>query len=141
MMPAGRYYVGDLCYVMTDEEWDEFCSITTDGNRCLHGEFNFEDGRRFATFGTRWGDGKYVDTNKLYEFSVDAGLIGCMRLNEINIEKLNLKEIEGLGAIVDFPYEFGTGVTDGVITIGHVVIDTDEEYEDEYEDENEDEYY
>jgi len=141
MMPAGRYYVGDLCYVMTDKEWDEFCSLTTDGLRCLHGEFNFKDGRRFATFGTRWGDGKYFDTNKLYEFSVDAGLIGCMRLNEINIKKLKLNELEELGAIIDFPYEFGTGVTDSVITIGHVVIDTDAEYEDEDEHEDEDEYY
>ena len=135
-MPAGRYYVGDLCYVMTDKEWDEFCSITTDGNRCLHGEFNFEDGRRFATFGTKWGDGVYFDSKKLYEFSVDAGLIGCIRLNEINIEKLDNIKMERLGAIIDFPYGFGTGSTDGVITFGHVIIDTDSN-EDMYEEEDE----
>ena len=27
MMPAGKYYVGDLCYVMTDAEWDEMCGL------------------------------------------------------------------------------------------------------------------
>lgn len=25
-MPAGRYYVGDLCYVM-DDVWDEVCDL------------------------------------------------------------------------------------------------------------------
>jgi hypothetical protein len=25
-MPAGRYYIGDLCYVMHDE-WDEACAL------------------------------------------------------------------------------------------------------------------
>ena len=32
MMQAGEYYVGDLCYVMTDEEWTQFCNITIQGN-------------------------------------------------------------------------------------------------------------
>ena len=39
-MPAGRYYIGDLCYVMSDEEWDEFCSLTIKDNKCFDGEFN-----------------------------------------------------------------------------------------------------
>ena len=26
MFPAGKYYVGDLCYVMHDE-WDEVCGL------------------------------------------------------------------------------------------------------------------
>ena len=56
MMPAGTYYVGDLCYVMSDEEWDQFCSITIEGMNCLEGEFTMPDGRRFATYGTAYGD-------------------------------------------------------------------------------------
>ena len=76
MMPAGKYYVGDLCYVM-HPEWDEFCSITIKEHTCLDGEFNLKDGRRFATFGTKWGDGEYRDQfgNR---YGVDAGLIGCI---------------------------------------------------------------
>ena len=42
-MPAGEYYIGDLCYVMTDEEWNEFCSITIDGMKCIDGEFQMKD--------------------------------------------------------------------------------------------------
>jgi len=71
--------------------------------------------------------------------SVDAGLIGCIRLNEINIEKLNEEEMERLGAIVDFPHDFITREEDGKITFGRVTIDTDSD-EDMY-DEDEDEEY
>ena len=45
MMPAGKYYIGDLCYVMTDDEWREICAIIIKGNQCLDGEFELPDGR------------------------------------------------------------------------------------------------
>ena len=137
MMPAGRYYIGDLCYVMTDKEWDEFCKLTIVDNDCIQGEFTFEDGRRFATYGTKWGDGVYR-SNINSKHSVDSGTIGCMRLNEINIEKLNEEEMEDFGAIVTFDSDFRTGENDGLITFGQVIINTDpDEY---YEDEEEEEY-
>ena len=60
-MPAGKYYIGDLCYVMSDAEWEEFCSITIDGHNVIDGEFQLKDGRRFATYGTAFGDGVYSD--------------------------------------------------------------------------------
>ena len=78
MMPAGKYYIGDLCYVMTNEEWDEFCKLTISGHECVDGEFTFADGRRFATYGTKWGDGEYR-SNIGTKHSVDAGLIGCFK--------------------------------------------------------------
>ena len=33
MMPLGKYYIGDLCYVMSDEEWEQVCRITIVGNK------------------------------------------------------------------------------------------------------------
>jgi hypothetical protein len=135
MMPAGRYYVGDLCYVMTDKEWDEFCALTIVDNDCVHGEFTFADGRRFATYGTKWGDGIYR-SNINTKHSVDAGLIGCIRIDDINPEKLDEENMEELGAVIHFDYSFSTGSRDGVITFGDVIIhtDSDEEYYDEEED-------
>lgn len=135
-MPAGTYYIGDLCYVMNDDEWDEFCSLTISGNKCIHGEFTFKDGRRFATYGTKWGDGVYYDTKKLYEFSVDAGLIGCIRVEDIKASKYG--DIESLGALVTFEYDFITREEEGEITFGRVTINTDAEWEDQ---EEEEEYY
>jgi hypothetical protein len=135
MMPAGEYYVGDLCYVMTDEEWNEFCSITIKGHQCLDGEFTMKDGRRFATYGTAWGDGLYQDQNG-GQYSVDAGLIGCIKVEDIRAKKY--ADISELGKIHNFQYDFTTHggrnadfEWNGVISIGHIHIKTDD---DEWED-------
>ena len=120
-MPAGRYYVGDLCYVMTDWEWDEFCDITIKVHECVDGEFEFADGRRFATYGTAWGDGVY-HSNRGTSHSVDAGLIGCIRIQDIQASKY--EDLESLGAVVDFDQDFETGEDQGVIWFGTLRVDT-----------------
>lgn len=139
-MPAGKYYIGDLCYVMDDKEWDEFCGITIKNHKCLEGEFEMKDGRRFATYGTMWGDGAYY-SNIGTEHSVDSGSIGCIRVEDIRANKY--ENIESLGAVVEFKMPFTTEGGrnehgrdwDGVIRIGNVMIETnsDGEYDDESE--------
>ena len=128
MMPAGEYYIGDLCYVMTDEEWNQFCKITISGPKVLDGEFELPDGRKFATYCTAYGDGLYRDQ---YEnsYSVDAGLIGCIKREDIRIEKY--KDIEDLGKFHTFETDFVTGGGrgekgwEGTIQFGRVLIETD----------------
>ena len=139
-MPAGEYYVGDLCYVMSDR-WDEFCNITISGNECMNGEFTLSDGVRFASYGTAHGDGLYED-NFGNEYPVDAGLIGCILVSDIAES-----ELKGLkyGHIKIFTEPFMTGYLDpqegrpGKIFFGsNLVIDTDPEYvEDDFYDEEE----
>jgi hypothetical protein len=126
-MPAGRYYIGDLCYVM-HPEWDEFCELTIKGHQCLDGEFVLKDGRRFATFGTAYGDGTYR-SNIGTEHSVDAGLIGCIRVEDIRDTQYD--NIEDLGAIVEFDAPFEVSEDQGLIVFGHVQIETanEEEYD------------
>ena len=127
MMQAGKYYVGDLCYVMTNDEWDEFCSITIKEHTCLDGEFQFADGRKFATYGTMWGDGTYRD-NYGHRYSVDAGLIGCIRVEDIRASKY--ADISKLGAIVEFETDFVTSGGrnhfdwEGTIQFGRIAIET-----------------
>ena len=136
-MPAGKYYVGDLCYVLHDE-WDECCNLFFANRKdqgCNEGEFNLRDGRRFASFNTAYGDGGYFDEQGR-EYSVDSGGIGCIRLVDINLSH-DSNYIDG-GQIVDFPSDFETGYQDGKIIIGHVIIDTDPSYENENEYEYED---
>jgi len=133
MMQPGKYYIGDLCYVM-HSEWDEFCSLTIVGDKVLDGEFNLKDGRRFATFTTKWGDGNYFDQNgKSYD--VDAGLIGCIRLDDIDLTDPENSLVGG--NIVEFVQPFSTFSAGGEIRIGSILIDTDpaeveEELEEEY---------
>lgn len=131
-MPAGRYYIGDLCYVMHDE-WDEVCDLFfppgDNIGRGRDGEFTLTDGRRFASFGTAYGDGTYrsnIGTNH----SVDSGSIGCIRVEDIRDNTYD--DIERLGAIVEFDQPFEVSEDQGLLVFGHVQIETagdDEEYD------------
>ena len=89
MMPAGRYYVGDLCYVMSNEEWDEVCGLLFEGRNdhgVNQGEFTLKDGRRFASYNTKYGDGVY-ESNMNTTHSVDSGNIGCILADDIKEHK------------------------------------------------------
>lgn len=130
-MTAGDYYIGDLCYVMTDEEWDEVCALTIKDNKCLEGEFTLSDGRQFAMYGTAYGDGTYND-QYLHNYNVDSGTIGCMLISDIK-KDLSGESIEQLGARVKFDYPFSTSGGrhdrdwDGEICIGALRIITNPE--------------
>lgn len=127
-MPAGQYYVGDLCYVMHDE-WDEFCDLTIKDNRCLQGKFTMRNGVEFATFQTKYGDGTYSD-NHGCQYPVDAGLIGCVKLSDI--DQTNPYNHLTNGNVVEFPRDFVCFNDNGVIRFGSLVIDTvnlEEQYE------------
>jgi len=136
MMPAGEYYVGDLCYVIGDK-WNDFCDKTIDGHACLDGEMKLSDGSIFATYGTAYGDGVYRD-QKHRKYTVDAGLIGCIRLKDCDASVTTETIAErGLGHVITFPFPFKTSSKDGVIEIGDIRINTGEEddldYDSEYD--------
>ena len=137
MMKAGKYYVGDLCYVM-QESWDEVCElIIRPGNgRLLEGEFNLKDGRRFAIYSTAYGDGTYYD-GEGGRYFVDAGVIGCILESDIVANERN--DVDG-GNVIVFKEDFNTSSDGENITFGNVTIltgDYDEEPADEeYEYEN-----
>lgn len=127
-MRAGRYYVGDLCYVLRDS-WEEVCNITIqDIGNVKNGVFTFSDGREFALFSTAYGDGIYSD-NYDNEYPVDSGSIGCILVSDVDTP-------EGVdnGNIIDFPTDFEPYIGgEGRIVFGPVVIDTIGEDSDEWE--------
>lgn len=131
MMPAGTYWVGDLCYVLNDA-WDQFCDLTIVGNECKDGEFALPDGRKFATYSTKYGDGYYRD-NLSKEYGVDAGLIGCILLSDI--DQSNGANDVNLGHVHTFNHDFNTSEENGVIHFDHVTINTDWEESESFEDE------
>lgn len=136
-MPAGRYYVGDLCYVMHNE-WAEACYLFFTGRSdygCNEGEFNLADGRRFVNFNTAYGDGTYYDLDRRYEFGVDSGSIGCIKVEDIR-EELPIDAV-----IVEFERDFTCWRDEGLLMFGDVHIETDPSFEeDDYEGEEEDEF-
>jgi hypothetical protein len=131
-MQAGKYWVGDLCYVFSDKDWMDACKLFISGNDCLEGEFNLPDGRRFAIFNTAYGDGEYYDQNG-HKYCVDAGCIGCTLVENISASKYN--NIEDLGNIVEFNETFEVLEDQGLIKIGHILIETNDTYDDEYDEE------
>lgn len=138
MMNAGEYYVGDLCYVLHDE-WDEVCGLLFAGRNdhgCNQGEFNLKDGRRFAIYNTRYGDGRYYDQNG-GQYDVDAGSIGCILLSDIDLT--NIDNFVTGGEVIKFDRDFSTFNDEGRIVIGNRAIDTAESDYDSYEEDEE--YY
>lgn len=142
MMPAGKYYVGDLCYVM-HPEWDEVCDLLFAGRKdggCNEGEFTLKDGRRFAIFNTLYGDGLYP-SNIGRNLSVDSGSIGCILLDDIRDADANEAKMNSLGAIVDFTTDFvtdGDSRNTGTLQFGRVIVETGDlemEYDPEYDEE------
>lgn len=131
-MPAGLYYIGDLCYVMHDE-WDEVCDILfgdSEDNIIPEGEFTLKDGRRFALYSTAHGDGTYYD-NEGNRYMVDAGSIGCIRIEDIRQTPENF--ING-GVALTFLQPFQTSSDGSNLTFGHITIDTDPFYDEEDDD-------
>ena len=126
-----RYYVGDLCYVMTRDEWDRYCAVYDwdhDPNTC-----NDEDGydcenclepdnfdwdnlgleRPYFAFPTAYGDGCYQD-NSGKQYCVDSGGIGAIRVEHADPEKLAEAIEKGLGHIHEFTDLDEDGLTSGM---------------------------
>ncbi|CAB4175002.1 hypothetical protein UFOVP972_100 [uncultured Caudovirales phage] len=127
-MKAGKYYVGDLCYVLGDR-WDEVCNLIIVDHKCLDGEFELKDGTKFAIYGTAHGDGYYCDQQG-NGYPVDSGSIGCVLVDDITEGELDKMG----GNLFDFEEHFETGEDNGVIYIGDIEIDTQGHEEDEEDD-------
>lgn len=118
-MPPGTYYIGDLCYVMHNE-WDEFCESLDDVERVVNG-------KKIASLSTMYGDGSYYDQFG-NEYGVDAGLIGCIKIEDIEKDDQNRVE-DGHVHVFDSPFQVYS--VDGFLHFGNVVINTGDEDEEE----------
>lgn len=126
-----KYWIGDLCYVIRDELWSEFCDKTSDMSS---GTLTLSNGIKVSFSNTAYGDGGYQDQFG-NNYSVDAGLIGIVKLSDI-FESTGLF-LSG-GNIFEFDDMPEVSYTYGLISFGNVHIDTafeeeEEEEEDYYE--------
>lgn len=122
--PAGTYFVGDPCYAMSHDEWDAMLDQSGLADQDGAGVAAMPNGtvRRMWMQGTRDGDGTYEDGDGR-EFCVDSGTLGLVPKDEI--DPALHEGLERLGAFVTFtsPVAITKG-DDGVITFGHVRINT-----------------
>lgn len=123
LAPAGRYYIGDPCYVIKD--WSAACDSTQSGGKPI----GRADGKEFVMLGTAYGDGGYPDQHENI-YCVDSGTIGAVPLRDD--EQLDEHTLS-LGKVHDFPEPFICYAEGGILHFGHITIDTkdDEEYDDE----------
>ena len=73
-LPAGDYYIGDLCYVV--ENWQEYHKLffPVEGGEQRVGVFTNSAGVKFANYGTAFGDGIYYDEKKMSMLLIVAAL-------------------------------------------------------------------
>lgn len=134
MMRPGTYFCGDLCYVM-HPQWKEVCDLmfASGGNRVLDGEFNLANGVRFSVQSTAYGDGTYQDAQGR-DYPVDAGLIGCIAVEDIVDPEAWLEGVQTVIFENPFTVEYDLGtikfveyLTDGSKEVT-LAIETAEEY-------------
>ena len=128
-LPAGTYFIGDPCYAIEYEKWDDYLMHLWDAGK---GIFDFEE-FTVCAFDTKHGDGCYSDNNDC-SFSVDAGLIGATPISLC--VKYGKEELSRLGHIVDFDADFivySDMADEGKIVFGDIIIKTDEDEDDLYE--------
>ncbi len=127
VVPAGQYAIGDPCYAVPDQDWDE---LLLSCNYFQNPIGHVKDGMQkffVLAFSTKWGDGCYRGTDGK-EYPVDAGLIGLVPAEMI--------EDNADCELVTF--EKDTLCIDdgsGKLRFGNITIDTDPADEEE-EDEN-----
>ncbi len=141
------YYVGDMCYVLNNEQWQGVCeslwqmeadydSEDADSVQECEGYlepdlFDWdrpEDAQPYWIFGTAYGDGTYNDTDG-NPYSVDSGTIGMIDVNYIeDTDKLRSVLERGLGHLHTFTQRierYDNYNDGGVLVFGdRIVIDT-----------------
>lgn len=127
---AGKYYIGDPCYVISDDNWSAFCDklfSLSQLNDSAGGNFDFFGSSVFAA-STMWGDGEYEDQDG-NSYGVDAGLLGCV---PFELSKLSEEMASHLGRVITFDQPFTVERNaSGTFYFGHIVIHTDSNDEEE----------
>ena len=80
---ATLFYVGDLCYAMTPDEWYDALGLYWEDPYLPF--YEFDDGRQFTLSETPFGDTGAVDSEG-WNYASDSGLMGIIRANQIDRE-------------------------------------------------------
>lgn len=114
---AGKYYIGDPCYVVNDEEWDDLLEQTS---HFTNEEQSYKGHNIFAG-AIAFGDGLYYD-NMERSYGVDSGNLGIIpvvALNDLNIKLLH-------GHIITFKFDFNVEINEGIFRFGDIIDSTEE---------------
>ena len=131
-----KYYIGDLGYVCSPDEWESYCYQVPvrqtlllqyeEGDITKEHYFNGDEDKVFYAFSTAYGDGAYVD-NSGRRYTVDSGGIGCIDVRYLT-DKTKLKEVisRGQAHLIEMEELYPDRVDwrGGTIVFGDVIIET-----------------
>jgi len=141
VMPAGKYWIGDPCYVFPNDgpmenKWNEILA-EVDFFDVSYGEL--DDGKiKVWAASTAYGDGRYIGSNGK-AFLVDAGLIGIVPMETVEYLDRTDNDLDYLGLFIEFEEPFVVEARNGNFAFGHIGIDTGDDYDDYDSDEEDDE--
>lgn len=114
--PAGKYYVGDLCYALEDSV---YTNVWGGQHKYKMGSYLIESNGKQGMFSvnrTLYGDGLYYDENSDMEFMVDAGIIGILPYDLCDPNEIKNGMING-GHIIESSTEVEFDSNDGYFVI------------------------
>ena len=121
IIPAGRYYIGDLCYALPDTIYD----YVFGGTVYDAGFYKNEDRNTFFFLGNTYaGDGDYKGSDG-FHYSVDSGTIGICPVELLT----NENHVKSLGKVYSFKGPVQCSAINGVFKFYslyeyHLIIDT-----------------
>lgn len=108
-LPPGKYYIGDVCYVLSPDhyyEWDVIHGFT-DGLILLRPPTD-----AFVVAKTPWGDGAYIGSDGVW-YGVDAGNIGIVPIHMCQGKTTHMGSVYEFSGNVKFEYNKGVYTISG----------------------------
>lgn len=105
-LPPNKYYIGDPCYVLSDDVYDNVFGPLYNKGIYEH------NGHKFAIGATACGDGIFKD-NKKRRYCVDAGVLSIIPY-ELCEKENDCKEMNKLGKVFTFTNEVNVTFHNGV---------------------------
>lgn len=130
---TGDYWLGDPCYVFSDEDWQKLCSLMFEKGTADFDDSNSirlveVDGVACFLFGTAHGDGCYAlkdGRKKIADLGVDAGMLSMIPMSLVNREDWR-EDCKWLGTVLTFDGKpEPIGVEGGNFYYGKYKINTD----------------
>lgn len=130
ILEAGDYFIGELLYVLFDDEESSILIRQSSSNQLK--KISLPNDRFVVCFRSRDEAGRYYD-NEMNEYDFDIGVIGCVPVNFLNEdENPNLDA----GKIVSFSESFSVILTDQEFRVGDTVISFSSYESDDFEEED-----
>lgn len=123
--PSGKFYVGDPCYVLSD---DIYYGIWDDKYDFKDGKIDVDDTLSFLVHGTAYGDGSYQGSNGS-EYGVDSGTLAIIPMDLV--AKLDGVQFGSVETSNTAWLDYNDGIFDITLDNGSFSIITSEDEEEE----------